>query len=384
MSTSKTTLLCTFALAVFFAACTVDDSPLDTRVFACTNDGSCGDGWGCKRATPYAVDFCAERCTPGDVRSCDGICTDDGLCLRGCQINPDGTATACPSEDYSCIGTSIESNSGVCYPVKVCAADTDCPAGQACLSEGFNVERLYCVPNSSVAECAAGSVSASDLLGAAFPYCFPTCRTSDSVCPPGFGCLTQLALFTEPACIPGVPGVSCKDDSNCLIGGCRDVGGVGRICTITCNDASRRYSADGCTGLAEFAGFDGLYTMECDTAAGGGIDGGLCSVRYQLGWPSCTPPGMAYPCASTPAGTECLPVDVDGDTINICSRSCTSNLQCNVGTSIRNYCAGLGAGSGICLPRGAPDDPCFVDDACRSDNCVGAAGTSAGACGAAR
>ena len=34
------------ALAVLLSACTVDDSTLDTALFACANDGSCGTGWG--------------------------------------------------------------------------------------------------------------------------------------------------------------------------------------------------------------------------------------------------------------------------------------------------------------------------------------------------
>ena len=391
MCTSKTTLLCTLALAAFFTACTIDDSPLDTRLFACTNDGSCGDGWGCKRATPYALDFCAERCTPGDVASCDGICTRDNLCLRGCQIYDDGTTSACPSRDYACIRSSIERDSGVCYPVTVCALDADCPIGQACLSEGFGTDQLYCVPSAAAAACAPGSVSAAGVFNTDAPYCFPTCEDAD-ICPPGFGCLTQASLLGTPEmpvadlCIPGIYGVACDDDSNCLQGRCLDTGAVGRICTMSCNEASRQFGALGCGGLSRGASFDGFFEMECDAGAGGGADGGLCSVRYAVGWPSCTPPGGAYPCVSDPPGIECLPLDLAGVRYDICSRACTSHAECNAARDgDRNFCAGLAAsGSGICYPRGGAGDSCFDGMSCRSGICAGAIGSDPGTCMAPR
>ena len=375
------------ALAVLLSACTVDDSTLDTALFACANDGSCGTGWGCKRATPYSVDFCAQRCVSGDVSTCDGICTRDNLCLRGCQIYDDGSTSACPSLDYACIRTSLESNSGVCYPVQVCALDGDCPAGQACLSDGFHIDRLYCVPSAAAAPCAAGSVSAQDIFNDTSPYCFPTCATADRICPPGFGCLHQATLFSRaeppapPPCIPGISGVSCDDDSNCLLGRCLDTGAVGRLCTITCNEASRQFGALGCAGLSRGGSFDGLFEMACDAAAGGGVDGGLCSVRYALGWPSCTDASGAYPCLNDPPGTACTPLDISGTHYDLCTRACASSAECNTPGTSRNFCAGLAAGgSGFCLPGSPRGGTCYLDDACAEGACVGATATTAGTC----
>jgi hypothetical protein len=378
--------LLALALVTLAAACTVDDSSLDTALFECASDGSCGAGWGCVRATPYAVDFCAPRCT---ATTCDGICTNDGLCLRGCQIYADGTTSTCPGTDFDCIRTSVESDSGVCYPVTVCASDADCSSGEACLSDEFHIDRLYCVPSAAPGTtCAAGSVSASDFLVGIPPYCFPTCATADRICPPGFGCLHQTTLAADPPapppCIPGIPGISCDDDSNCLFGSCLDTGAPGRVCTITCNEASRRYGAAGCDGLSQGNGFDRIFRMECDPAAGGGTDGGLCSVRYALGWPSCTDATGAYPCTSDPPGTSCMPVDTrDGATVDVCTRACTAAepTVCDPRATGRNYCLTISlAGDGLCMPRVPLGESCYTDAGCSEGTCVGAVGANPGVC----
>ena len=374
MRSSRNALLA-LALVASVAGCTVDDSSLNTALFPCTNDAACGQGWGCKRATPYASDFCAARCVPGDPASCDGICTADDLCLPACRI--DESTSACPSDGYSCIRTSIDSTTGICYPVTVCDAVTDCAPGEACLSTDFELTKLYCIPTSETSSCGAGSRSLADVIPGASPYCLATCADVDSVCPPGFGCLTQLRFFrtdtaTPPLCFPGVAGVACADDTNCLVGRCLNTGPGGKVCTITCNEASRLYGAAGCSAASAGNLFEEFFSMECDPTADGGREGGLCSVHYDIGWVGCTPPGGAYPCVTSPAGTACVAVNSGGMEINVCTGACTTSSECNRGTSDRNYCAGITAGmpTGFCVPRAGPGVDCLIDEGCRSMRCV--------------
>ncbi len=257
-------------------------------------------------------------------------------------------AGPCPTEGTSCVRTNIEKDQGICYPVTTCAGDSECGDGQTCLTRWLargstgvaGLDNLYCVPKPDAADhCPAGSTSVGPVDDA---ICVPTCSIGDPRCPPGLACLTQLQQLSAiannipaPFCFLGY-GYSCNDDTNCFLGRCVDTGTAqGKICTLTCNEASR--IAGGCENLVNDTQLEALlYEMACDRTAGhGGSDGsGLCVLRYHTDFPSCTGPDGAYPCA---AGLSCLSVPNFPE--KICTKECTTAAQCAVpGRSVTYEC----------------------------------------------
>jgi hypothetical protein len=364
----------------FLASCSVDQGALDTRRFVCEQPADCGEGWGCVRANPYAVDFCAPRC---DASNCDGICirqrrfeSERELCLRGCRIREDGSTSECPGDEFSCVRVSLESDDGVCYPVEGCSAATDCLDGQTCLSElaapvadSYRTDNLYCVPEpTGTNECPPRSIPVD--LGEGEELCLATCEPPDTRCPPGSGCLVPLALASgdvDVPCFPGLYGVPCDDDSNCLLGRCLDVGDAGRQCTVSCDEAAR--VAGGCGKLFGVGILGPTFSLECDRTAGGGEDGGLCVTRYGTGFPCTSPESDAYRCAGE---LDCRPFASASGEVRVCTTDCRSDRQCNpLGQPEVNFCLRGGVMDGVCLPKRSADAPCFSDPMCLSGTCEG-------------
>ena len=362
-----------FAWGGSASGCQVDEGFLDDDLFPCDVGRDCGEGWGCVKATPYASDFCAPQC---DETSCDGVCTQqDGqaLCLRGCRIHADGTASDCGGRGFECIRVSAERSDGVCYPVTPCEATLDCGEGELCLSElvavspGAASARYYCVPQDVGAGCPARSRPID--VGTAEPLCLATCNPPDTRCPPGFGCLEQAALFTDGdvLCFPGIYGVPCDDDTNCLLGRCLDTG-AGRQCSVSCDEAARL--AGGCAALPNLAGAVGALAFECDPAANDGVDGGLCVTRSGLGFICTTPQSDAYTCED---GLDCHVFPTGGGEVRICTRECANDHQCNQapGGTTEAYCLTTAAGS-FCLPKLPDGAECLQHQECASGRCEAA------------
>ena len=348
---------CVLAVFLLCSACIVDDDFLQNQYFACDGPSDCGSAWGCVRASPYAVDFCAPDCSD---QNCDGICTvQDGrsLCLRGCRINDDGTTSSCSSPEFACIRTSADRDDGVCYPVSPCAVSEDCPSGHICAtqfldaSSQFRERRSYCIPvPDDAGECPPRSVNIPISGGGA--VCLATCAPPDTRCPPGFGCLQQAAVASESGdviCYPGLYGLPCDDDSNCFFGRCIDTGDAGKQCTLTCGEAAR--IAGGCDGVLSISNRFPSFAFECDPAAGGGEDGGLCVTRSSIGFVCTTPESDAYVCEE---GLTCrsfpLPSQMDGQPreIRVCTKDCDVDVECGAA----NFCyAGNPSIPASCLPE---------------------------------
>ncbi len=363
-------------LVVLSGACTVDDSSLYTDLFQCEASNDCSDNWSCVRATPYASDFCAPDC----ASDCDGVCVKQGdneSCLKGCRILDDNSTSECQSSDYDCIRVSAQEDVGICYPVQGCTESGDCDTGEECLTTlavafgisggGYRVDNLYCVPApSDPADCPARSVHTSAIFTGdpGFEMCLPVCDASDSRCPPAFGCLRQLAgAGGLAACLPGIYGIPCDDDTNCMLGHCLDTGAGGRFCTTTCGDAER--IDFGCENISRDLNEFGLrYRLECDPAAGGGNDGGLCVPRYEIGMPCTEPESDTFVCAS---GLECVAFADGGQTI--CTKECATSDDCNqTGRSGNNYCSSI---VDYCSPKGGTGVRCLRGEECLSNNCDG-------------
>jgi hypothetical protein len=360
-------------------ACTVDDGFLETERFPCSVAADCGERWGCVRAAPYASDFCAPDCE----ESCDGVCVVQGastLCLAGCRIRDDGTTTPCASDDLACVRVSAESDEGVCYPVDTCSeGGPTCPAGDLCLSTlaeafgagtgGLRTDNLYCVPAPDAPlpgepdPCPARSFHSRTILPAAtFQLCLPLCDAFDTRCPPSFGCLRQIPLDVGAICLPGVFGIPCDDDTNCLRGRCMDTGDAGRFCTTSCEEAER--IGLGCENISLLLNAVGLrYRLECDPDANGGNAGGLCAPRYEIGFACTEPDSEAFACAD---GLSCM--QPEGFTAPFCTRPCSTNADCNTaGRSQGNFCEPT---RGVCFVQGFGGDPCLTGEWCISGQCV--------------
>ena len=229
-------------VAIGAAACTAS-STADKRILPASTTTDCGPGYACTTGSVLVgYDFCAPAPDPCNETTCDGGCTADGTCLRGCDLYADGTAGPCPIEGTTCIRSSSPTR-GVCYPVKSCNRSTDCPAGEMCLSQAVPDEmgdlppNLYCVPNpSATMTCPPGYVYVPFLVEGGL--CAPAC-SADLECPPTFGCLTIARVFglTADPCFPGVIGTSCTDDTNCIFGQCLAFNGSGaKVCTLRCSE----------------------------------------------------------------------------------------------------------------------------------------------------
>lgn len=360
------------ALVVFagvVSACTVEDGFLDERLFPCEGPRDCGDGWGCVRGTPYAEDFCAPEC---GAMSCDGICTvqgDDTLCLRGCRLRDDGTSSDCPSVDFACVRTSAERDEGVCYPVRTCRGSNDCLPGEVCLAELVGLgpddpesNGFYCVPAPDPVE-GCPSRSQEVRLEDGTPLCVATCQPPDTRCPPGFGCLLQSAVVSDDSevlCFPGLYGVPCDDDTNCLLGRCLDTGAAGKQCTLDCDAAARL--AGGCEGLSSLASVVSSLTFECDPEAG---ESGLCVTRSGIGFLCTTPESDAYVCGD---GLSCETFRTGDGDVRICTKACRTDRDCNTQGSFVNYCQPLLDGN-VCLPRFGSGARCADGRQCVSGAC---------------
>ena len=353
-------------------SCTVDGDFLDHDLFPCAGPSDCGPDWGCLRATPYAEDFCAPDCS---VYACDGVCSEqDGrsLCLRGCRILEDGTTSECPGKGFVCIRTSAERDDGICYPVTACDSSAECLPEEVCLTDFVDLapdasaSRYYCAPRSSVT-CPPRTTPV--VIGESVDLCLATCDPPDTRCPPGFGCLEQAAVFSDDAvlCFPGLYGVPCDDDTNCLLGRCTDTG-AGSQCTVTCDEAGRL--AGGCGGLLSLASVVEALAFECDPTAGeeGQLPregGGLCVTRSSIGFVCTTPESDAYVCQD---GLDCRTFPTASGEVRLCTRDCAVDTQCNGPGAETAFCS-TGSGGGLCLPKGAAGSRCERNHECLSGVC---------------
>ena len=296
------------AVVVLAAGCTVDDSVLDRALYPCEIDSDCGEGYGCAYAGNVGTSFCTPRPTPCDETSCDGVCTAEGLCVRGCTINADGSATPCPIEGTQCIRFNLMSDQGGCYPINACSLNEQCSTdgSQFCLSSLFVGEgmgsssRLYCLPQGT--SCPAGYMGwpkeTPDEM-----FCFQACGVEDLRCPPATSCFFGY-------CFPGFYGLACNDDTNCLTGECLP-GDAGGVCSERCSSLEALGLT--CANLVTDFSRDFL-TFVCDPAAD------VCLARYLEGFPC----NSRFVCNE---GLECVTF-FDAGATQLCRRPCTDAAQC--------------------------------------------------------
>ena len=388
MSTQLGRALAALAL-LSFSGCTASrPAVVDDGLFACLSAEDCGPGQGCAEGNVYSPDFCRPACDLDDPSTCpDGVCTVTGACLESCTINADGTTSGCHGDEFTCVRTDALRDEGVCYPVEGCSRTADCATDggsdpQLCLNdalslptttleEGYRFDNLYCTASPDAEErCPGGYLNyrfaSSD--GTATSVCFPPCELDGDgpFCPPATTCFRgfgELVGSEDTPCLPGVWGLPCEDDTQCLLGRCLVVGDDGRrACTETCADATADHG--GCDGLERFSEVVGsAIRMTCETVR----DQEVCVPRFDL-LSLCDD---QLDCVGT--GTTCTEVLIGPTTTaHVCIRDCVDAQDCASGTgglASEYRCVDLGGPSFTCMRKRPLGARCGDDLDCVEGSC---------------
>ena len=426
----RSTLALTFvAFGGVVVSCTVDDT-LDDRLWRCNADAASTD-CGTKDGRPMACwqGYCMSSCDPNEPVPNGKICLEDGVLLDTCSPLED----ACPG-DLNCYRTDLLNDDGVCVPFRTCDSHDDCSQGIRDNCAGlvlkeyigedvsFFSDHFQCVAKrcgAGMMDCPAGERCLDETYRVAGRYpdiCLPSCE-HDEACMPNFACMqSEAAPGADPICVPGVPGVRCTSDLDCLVGKCADLRVGFGICTIECDDdddctilereplyfvcAGEGDGPKYCVNPTPFGGancnIDDPHcpeeTPDCLLYSPWGVaqsgecrrpcDGnGRCSPRGGLGHVclgedgegGCYPGVFGIPCKDHDECVKplrCLPVTPDGREIvvsdHICSFECDQDSDCHAKneTGGTGYCA-----ERVCRVQGLPGSPCERAEHCRSNQC---------------
>ncbi|MBI2897658.1 MAG: hypothetical protein HYY06_29130 [Deltaproteobacteria bacterium] len=349
-------------LVLVLAACSVDRSVLDERVFGCESDADCASGWVCQ-IVDASGGFCTPRAEPGE---CAGVYTLDEACLAECSIESPESATGCdPSE--GCLRSDALDDVGVCIGAETCNVDSDCVAGERCLSgyviEGshpFTLDHLSCVRG----ECDTDRDGEDDgvchedevcvaaywtgIWGGLGSMCLPKCG-DNGLCPPGFGCYSVNGEDFGP-CVPGLPAMTCRQDLDCLAGSCEEDARGEMRCRVPCeSDGSVVCDAD----LVD-PNSPAIERLTCVA--------GQCLARDYL--------SVCQTAEVCGTGFECREVDLGGETepFDACVLPCNP-LAPQTGCPDDAFCTWLAFAVAGCVRRLPDGSPCDTDDWCESSSC---------------
>jgi len=235
-------------VAVGLVRCRVDET-LDERLWRCEHAEECGDLDGAPMRCWQG--YCMPSCDPEKIRDESvATCLDARVLVRSCKPSSDDCAAG-----LSCFRTDLFFDQGVCLPITVCDTDGDCPdeKKRACANtvlaerlgdraKSLNLDHLTCVQ----ADCSAGSsecVPGERCLATSYTLennglpdiCVPYCDPNNH-CLPNYAC-SRTGAFPgpDPICIPGLPGVRCTRDIDCVFGSCLSSGGSVSHCTVMCD-----------------------------------------------------------------------------------------------------------------------------------------------------
>jgi hypothetical protein len=442
------------ALALALAAlasCSPKGEQLFDRVFACDSSGApdqCGSTRDGKAMVCYAghllggQDFCAPPCDPGQLPADDRFtCLSSGALVQKCKPagGPDDARYACPDK-LSCYRTDLMNNEGICLMMNVCTKDDDCGGSPGKVCAGTLVRRviasadsldtgsLQCIQD----ECenlASGCPSDQACLSKVYStgnvlpeICVPRC--ANARCPPNFSCARKddWSPGAEAVCVPGMPGVRCDHDDDCVIGECLDTGAGFHVCTLPapCRPVDYCARLDGpadpfvclegvpgqphCVNVRPFAGSNCTATPDCAVGSGreclwySMFDGtplhGECRLPcdpdrrcaplgglpfFCLGENAeggCYPTQFGAPCVDDSECFElaCVPVGPDDRSPrtnysrNICTLRCATDADCDANHLAlnRSFCQ---TDIGYCRLAGQPGAPCTQPTHCQSRRC---------------
>jgi hypothetical protein len=234
--------------AVHLLRCRVDET-LDERLWRCETADECGHHDG--RPMRCWQGYCMPSCDPTKPRDASlETCLNARVLVRSCRPSADDCRAG-----LSCFRTDPLLDEGVCLPITVCNENGDCPdtkkrvCAKTVLEErlgdaakSLHLDHLTCVQ----IECSAGgsdcipgerclatsyTLENNGLPDICVPYCDP-----DNHCLPNYACSrTDDFPGPDPICIPGLPGVRCTRDIDCLFGTCVSTGGSISYCTVPCD-----------------------------------------------------------------------------------------------------------------------------------------------------
>ena len=424
------------------------------KVWTCANNASdtCGTTRSGQPMTCYAAsklggdDFCTEACDPAQGSADPSfVCVTSGASgalLQTCTPPGDaGAADGCPA-GLRCYRTDLLMDQGLCIKMPVCSQNADCPENapvcastviQQRTSLPFHVDGLQCL----VTMCGSGGTPCPPGQGCLAGYfqgataseydiCVPTCDGRNE-CPPNFGCAVSPQSSGSPSlCLPGVPGIRCQQNQDCVLGECLPTGAGFNECVptfIACQTDVDCAVLDGtsttflcvegvpgggkhCILKEEFSGtnceqpsdcpdgyicttvgpFDPVMThgecrVPCAADLSCPVRGGIPHVCLGGGTGGCYPTSFGLPCASA---ADCMPeldcrsVLPDPRTLihspTICTMTCTTDDDCVKNPLIRAnvFCR---QDEHLCRMTGAGGTPCDANDQCRSGACSPDGGT---------
>ena len=236
--------------------------------------------------------------------------------------------------------------------------------------QDLRFDNLYCTARADgEGRCPMGYLSFqfANGDGTVSSVCYAPCELDGNGpwCPPSTTCFRGFGELVgspdTPPCLPGVWGLPCEDDTQCLIGHCLTVGDGRRACTETCADAA---AYGGCHGLSRYADFFGTPSRSTCESVG---DTEVCVPRFDL-LSLCS---EQLDCVE-PTITTCSEVDLGGGTrAHVCLRFCATADDCVAGTggTASEYrCIPAGA-SGVCMRKRPPGARCAEDADCLEGSC---------------
>ena len=443
------------ALLVLCVTCRVDEKEFQQRLFSCNpsaNDPACGtDGDGqpmvCVGAQQLGgPNFCSSSCDRAVV-PVDGntqiACLPagpiasqrlSGAALKKC--NP-AIPDACGHPQLSCLRTDLLSAEGVCMTISTCQKNVDCrdPVRSVCMGELLKStypnaplvsDHTYCLQTrcrSDGTSCSPGEVCLRSVVvkeSKPSDICVPNCDSNGN-CPPNYFCYQRLYSKASPnVCLPGLMGLRCETNMDCLFGSCTDSGAGFRVCTVGCQDDADCAKFDGeqgtffcneqkiCAGGRAFRGAicdvdsechagevcghfstvqpngRGLCLLPCSGSscpAYGGVNH-MCLPQLkqyaEAGAPNvCWPGELGIPClidAHCTGGLTCKSVPTSF--VGVCSTGCTTDTDClKQRFAKEGYCE---PAAQVCLSPRRENQACDRDQQCESKRCVSTKSDDAG------
>ncbi len=445
---------CLVALAASLGGvgCRVDRDAFYQRVFSCNPNaanpacGTDGDDQPMACVPAYQLggrNFCAPGCRveteaaggeavclPAGPRDHDGTA---GARLNRCQ--PSAAGASCHHDELSCLRTDLIENEGVCMTVNTCLEDRDCrdPVRSKCMGTllretyaqaDLATDHSYCLQADCRAHrtaCSPGETCMSDVLPASSrppDICVPNCDANGN-CPPNYFCYTSVySKKLPPICIPGLLGLRCSSDLDCLFGQCtKSADAPFKSCSVRCSSDvdCRRYDSVHatffCNSEGWCAGVRATRGTQCDTDADCLYPGELCAritnllprgqclqpcpsrkcpayggvphacrpqvdtagalVTEALPW-VCWPGFLGQLCADTAdclPGLACLAAGPQAPGVKVCSSPCMSDGDCAASHFSKDgWCD---PAAGICRAPLLEGDRCERPVQCDSRTCNG-------------
>jgi hypothetical protein len=260
---------------VLGTSCQVDRASFYQRIFSCNPNAAnpaCGSD---EQDQPMACvpayqlggrNFCAPGCSV-ERDGVDGA--GDAVCLpagprnaaqqtpgaRLLRCNPAPRGGGCAHEELSCLRTDLLADEGVCMTVNTCQEDRDCrdPVRSRCMGTllrqtydkaDLTTDQTYCLQANCKANrtaCSPGETCMSDVLPASsrpIDICVPNCDANGH-CPPNYFCYSSVySKKVPPICIPGLPGLRCNSNLDCLFGECVQGDAPFKSCSVRCKGDS--------------------------------------------------------------------------------------------------------------------------------------------------